>query len=44
MTHARVNVPAPSVLATTDGQAYGSLRNRSTPRAERYALGRSLRQ
>jgi hypothetical protein len=35
---------APSVLATTDGQAYGSLRTRGTPRAERYALGRSLRQ
>jgi hypothetical protein len=32
------------VLATADGQAYASLRTRSTRRAERYALGRSLRQ
>ena len=35
---------APAALASADGQAYASLRTRSTPRAERYALGRSLRQ
>jgi hypothetical protein len=32
------------VLATADGQSFSSLRTGSTPRAERYALGRSLRQ
>ena len=32
------------VLATADSQAYASLRRRATPRTERYALGRSLRQ
>ena len=31
------------VLATADGEAYGSLRRRPTPRRERYALGRQLR-
>src|SRR4051812_470205 len=44
MTHVRPHASAPTVLATTDGQAYGSLRARGTPRAERYALGRGLRQ
>jgi hypothetical protein len=44
MTDVRPHAPTPSVLATTDGQAYASLRTRSTPRAERYALGRSLRR
>jgi uncharacterized protein (DUF2252 family) len=32
------------VLATADAQGYASLRHRPTPRAERYALGRGLRQ
>jgi uncharacterized protein (DUF2252 family) len=31
------------VLASADANAYASLRHRPTPRAERYALGRSLR-
>ena len=31
------------VLDTADAGAYASLRRRSTPRAERYALGRGLR-
>ena len=39
-----VRRPASTALATADGQAYSSLRARSTPRAERYALGRGLRQ
>ncbi len=33
-----------SVLAAADPQAYASLRRRAVPRAERYALGRALRQ
>ena len=44
MTDVRPRVAAPTVLASADGQAYASLRTRSTPRAERYALGKSLRQ
>lgn len=32
------------VLASADGEAYASLRRRPTPRAERYAIGRALRQ
>jgi uncharacterized protein (DUF2252 family) len=32
------------VLQTADGEAYASLRRRPTPRAERYALGRRLRE
>ncbi len=32
------------VLPQADGAAYGSLRSRPTPRAERYALGRALRE
>jgi uncharacterized protein (DUF2252 family) len=37
--------PSPHVvLATADAQAYASLRQRPTPRTERYALGRALRQ
>ncbi len=32
------------VLADADSSSYASLRRRSTPRAERYALGRELRQ
>ncbi len=32
-----------TVLAATDGTPYSSLRQRPAPRAERYALGRSLR-
>jgi uncharacterized protein (DUF2252 family) len=32
------------VLESADGLAYASLRRRSTPRSERYALGRSLRE
>ena len=32
------------VLASADSQPYASLRTRSTPRTERYALGKSLRQ
>jgi uncharacterized protein (DUF2252 family) len=32
------------VLATADSAAYASLRHRPTPRAERYAMGRSLRK
>jgi uncharacterized protein (DUF2252 family) len=32
------------VLATADSQVYNSLRSRPIPRAERYALGRSLRK
>src|SRR3982750_1312210 len=31
------------VLATADAESYASLRRRPTPRAERYALGRALR-
>ena len=44
MTDVRPHPPAPSVLASADGQAYASLRTRGTPRPERYALGQSLRQ
>ena len=44
MTGVRPHGPAPTVLATVDGQAYGSLRTPATPRAERYALGRGLRK
>ncbi|MDF2967816.1 MAG: uncharacterized protein K0Q93_1594 [Nocardioidaceae bacterium] len=33
-----------SVLATVAGHPYGSLRDRPTPRSERYALGRALRK
>ncbi|PEG33288.1 hypothetical protein CQY20_31645 [Mycolicibacterium agri] len=33
-----------SVLPEVDGAEYASLRKRSTPRSQRYALGRSLRQ
>jgi uncharacterized protein (DUF2252 family) len=44
MTDVRPHAAAPTGLATADGQAHVSLRSRSTPRAERYALGRSLRQ
>ena len=36
--------PQHVVLATTDSQAYASLRSRPTPRTERYALGRRLRR
>ena len=36
--------PAPTVLANVDSQAYGSLRAPDTPRAERYALGKRLRE
>ena len=32
------------VLASADSQPYASLRSRSTPRSERYALGKGLRQ
>ncbi|OMQ16258.1 hypothetical protein A7K94_0203755 [Modestobacter sp. VKM Ac-2676] len=32
------------VLTAADGEGYGSLRRPSTPRAERYALGKSLRK
>ena len=32
------------VLASADGQPYASLRSRPTPRTERYALGKGLRQ
>jgi uncharacterized protein (DUF2252 family) len=32
------------VLASADSQSYASLRSRPTPRNERYALGKSLRQ
>jgi uncharacterized protein (DUF2252 family) len=32
------------VLASADSQPYASLRTRSTPRTERYALGKGLRQ
>jgi uncharacterized protein (DUF2252 family) len=44
MADVRPRVAARTVLASVDGQAYASLRTRSTPRAERYALGKSLRQ
>jgi uncharacterized protein (DUF2252 family) len=44
MTDVRPGGAAPSALASADGRAYASLRTRSTPRAERYALGKSLRQ
>jgi uncharacterized protein (DUF2252 family) len=37
-------LPGHTVLASTDGTPYSSLRQRPAPRAERYALGRSLRQ
>jgi uncharacterized protein (DUF2252 family) len=33
-----------TVLASTDGAAFASLRHEATPRAERYAVGRALRQ
>jgi hypothetical protein len=36
MPHVRPHAPAHTMLATADGQAYGSLRTRSTPRAEWY--------
>ena len=32
------------VLPAVDGESYASLRRRPTPRAERYALGRRLRE
>jgi hypothetical protein len=32
------------VLPAVDGESYASLRRRPTPRAERYALGRALRE
>jgi hypothetical protein len=35
MTHIGPRAPAPTVLAAADGQAYGSLRTRGIPRAER---------
>src|SRR4051794_27727002 len=44
MTQVHRPGPGPTVLASVDGQAYGSLRASSTPRAERYALGRGLRK
>jgi hypothetical protein len=36
--------PAHLVLEATDAAAFASLRRPATPRAERYALGRQLRQ
>jgi uncharacterized protein (DUF2252 family) len=33
-----------TVLASTDGAAFASLHHEATPRAERYAVGRALRQ
>ena len=33
-----------TVLASTDGAAFASLRHQATPRAERYAIGRELRR
>ena len=44
MTDVRPHAAAPTAPASGDGQANASLRTRNTPRAERYALGRSLRQ
>ena len=44
MTQVHRPGPRPTVLASVDGQAYGSLRAPGTPRAERYALGRGLRK
>jgi hypothetical protein len=32
------------ILASAESKAYASLRERPTPRAERYAMGRALRQ
>jgi len=39
-----VGPPAHFVLEATDAAAFASLRRSSTPRADRYALGRRLRQ
>ena len=44
MTDVRAQSAVPAVLSGDDGQAYASLRTRSLPREERYALGRRLRQ
>ncbi|MGY1710639.1 DUF2252 domain-containing protein [Geodermatophilus sp. SYSU D00758] len=41
---AEVGADGHVVLEAADGGAYASLRRRPTPRAERYALGRRLRQ
>jgi uncharacterized protein (DUF2252 family) len=41
---ARVAAGGHVVLRTADAEPYASLRRRPTPRAERYALGRRLRQ
>ena len=39
-----VTAPAHTVLAEADGTAYASLRKRPVDRAERYALGKRLRE
>ena len=44
MTEVRPHASASTVLISADGQASASLRTRSTPRAERYALGQGMRQ
>jgi uncharacterized protein (DUF2252 family) len=36
--------PEHTVLSSTDGAAFASLRHAATPRAERYAIGRKLRE
>ena len=41
---ARTPVPAHVVLASTDAGPYLSMRDRPTPRAERHAMGKALRQ
>ena len=44
MTNVRPHTPASTVPTSAYAQADASLRTRSTPRVERYALGQSLRQ
>jgi uncharacterized protein (DUF2252 family) len=41
---AAVSAGGHTVLASTDGAAFASLRSPSTPRAERYEIGRALRR
>jgi uncharacterized protein (DUF2252 family) len=38
------SVPGHTVLASTDGAAFASLRHNATPRVERYQVGRELRR
>jgi uncharacterized protein (DUF2252 family) len=44
MSEVPIEVSGHVVLSDADGGAYSSLRRRATPRSERYALGKGLRQ